>query len=131
MKKNQPERDQKIAFVQLMQYKLPLLYKYLFALEHGGSRHLLEAKNLKKVGVKEGLPDYFFIYPSNEYIGLFLEFKANNNTQTKKQKEFFELARGVGYKCVVVKLADEALNVVTEYIGDYKLFNCNNFNPFY
>lgn len=123
MKKNQPELQQKMAFVQLMQYKLPLLYKYLFALEHGGSRHPLEAKNLKKAGVKAGLPDYFFMHSDNGYCGLFLEFKANNNKLTKAQKEFFQLAEEMHYKCVIVKSAQEALNVINDYLNDYRLFS--------
>lgn len=118
MKKKQPERQQKMAFIELMQYKLPTLYKYLFALEHGGSRHLLEAVNLKRIGVKAGLPDYFFMHPNLICHGLFIEFKANHNSLTSSQKDFFELAKDRGYKAIIVKSAEEATNKIYDYLDN-------------
>ncbi len=115
MKRHQPERRERLAFMRWIHYH-PEIHKYLFAIENGGSRHSLEAVNLKKSGLRPGVPDYLFMRPSGKFHGLWIEFKANKNKLTSYQKDFFKLAESVNYKCVVVWSWEDAVIEIKHYL---------------
>lgn len=114
-KRQQPERAQKLAFMRWVGLNKSIR-PFVFAIEHGGSRNVLEASNLRKIGVRAGIPDYFFMHPNSKYHGLWIEFKAGKNKLTKEQEEFFNLAKNVNYKCVVVWNWADAVKEIQEYI---------------
>lgn len=51
----------------------------MFHIPNGGSRNKLEAANLKKQGVKAGVPDLFLPVGRGSYHGLFIELKYGKN----------------------------------------------------
>lgn len=116
-KRNQPERAQRLAFMQWVRLK-PLVRKHLIAIENGGTRNLLEAANIKRCGLVAGTPDYFLMVPRGKYHGLWLEFKAGKNKLTKKQQQFFESASKQCYKCEVVWDSIEAINLLENYLRE-------------
>lgn len=116
MKRKQPERAERLAFMQWVELH-PYISRYLIAIEGGGSRHYLEAINIKKCGLRAGTPDYFFMFPIGEYHGLWIEFKAGKNKLTVAQQQFFETAQNIGYKCVVVWEWRKAVDVINKYLG--------------
>lgn len=92
--------------------------RYLFHVPNGGSRNAIEAKNLKRQGVKAGVPDLFLALPNKKYHGLFIEMKYGKNKPTSYQKEWIEYLNSVGYLAVICYGAEQALDILKKYIND-------------
>lgn len=90
-------------------------YRMIFAVANGGSRHKLEAINLKRQGVLAGVPDIFVDVPCGHYHGLRIELKVGKNKPTDKQKEMIERYNKLGYKAVICYGADEAIKTLEDY----------------
>lgn len=93
---------------------------YLFSIPNGGYRKAFEAFNLIRSGVKSGVSDMFFAYPSNNYHGLWLEIKTPNSRSklTKSQQEWIDRMNDIGYKAIVIRSLDEFINEIRSYIGN-------------
>lgn len=89
----------------------------IFAIPNGGKRHIFTARKMKKEGVKAGVPDVFVAVPSGTKHGLFIEFKAKGNKPTAKQVEWREKLTRRGYHVDVCYSADEAIELVEDYLG--------------
>lgn len=114
-KRDQPERRERLAFMRWLSF-MPKIRKYMFAIENGGSRNEIEAANIKKMGLVAGVPDYFFMWPTRKYHGLWIEFKAGKNDLTDNQAQFFKTAEEVAYKCIVVWSWEDAKKEIEEYL---------------
>lgn len=90
--------------------------KFLFAVPNGGTRNYLEAVNLKRQGVRAGVPDIMLAYPNKKYHGLFIEMKYGKNKPTDNQKIWIEHLNDVGYLAVVCYKAEEAFETIQEYL---------------
>lgn len=102
-----------------LEYERPTARPYCFAIANGGSRHILEAINLKAQGVTPGIADTFHSIPSGCYHGLYIEFKrADKKELSESQAEKFRLFRGVGYRCEMCATLKESQAVFDDYIGD-------------
>lgn len=86
---------------------------------NGGSRNIVEAVKLKKMGVEPGVPDLFipFILPNGNFykIGLWIEMKVNKNKCTLSQKEMQSYLKQQGYIVKTCYTFDEFVGVVKEY----------------
>jgi len=85
MKRNNEEHQIQVGlfeWIDLQKNKYPAL-KNTFAIPNGGSRHILEAANLKAEGVKSGIPDILLAFPSKCFHGLFIEHKTAKGKLTK------------------------------------------------
>lgn len=93
----------------------------LYHVPNGGKRDSKEAANLKRQGVKAGVPDLCLPVARCGYHGLYIELKVGNNKQTQAQKEWQYLLNGQGYLSVVCYGFYEAAEVLEKYIsGTYK-----------
>lgn len=88
----------------------------LYHVPNGGSRNQLEAANLKRQGVKAGVPDLVLPVPRQQFHGLYVEMKWGKNTTTDKQDWWLEQLQRQGYKTAVCWSADEAMDVIAEYM---------------
>ena len=68
---------------------------------NGGSRNRLEAANLKKQGVKSGVPDICLPVARGKYHGLYIEMKHGKNSTSEKQEEWIAALREQGYAAVI------------------------------
>ena len=71
------EDDEQIAlfeWARLAQGTHPEL-AFLLHIPNGGSRHMLEAVKLKRLGVRPGVPDLFLPVPRHGLSGLWIEMK--------------------------------------------------------
>lgn len=91
--------------------------KLLFHVPNGGSRNRIEAANLKKQGVKAGVPDLFLPVARGGHFGLFIEMKFGKNRTTAQQKEWIKELRDQGYRCEVCYGWEAASEVLTDYLG--------------
>lgn len=117
------DQEQTLLFkwADLMAKQYPELLS-MFAIPNGGKRNKITAMNLKRTGVKSGVPDIMLAIPKNGYSGLFIEMKrAKGAKVSPSQKEWIDRLTASGYGCSICKGYDEAVNVVMSYLkGAYK-----------
>lgn len=95
-----------------------MLFEYMSASANGGSRNLLEAKNLKRTGVSPGFPDICILLPRKNYHGMFLEVKREDKFHvSEKQKEWLKRLNKVGYNAIIGHGFDECKKHIEEYIN--------------
>lgn len=90
--------------------------KMLYAIPNGGSRNKLEAVNLKRQGVKAGVPDLCLAVPKGNYSGLYVEMKVKPNKTTPNQNIWLENLKHYGYATYICYSAAEAKKVIEDYI---------------
>jgi hypothetical protein len=88
----------------------------IFAIPNGGSRNKIEAVNLKRQGVKAGVPDLFLPVANHGKHGLFIEMKYGKGRTSPAQKEWIELLRENGYAAEVCYGASEAIDLIEKYL---------------
>lgn len=89
----------------------------LYHIPNGGSRNKLEAVNLKRQGVKAGVPDLCLPVPRGAYHGLYIELKAGKNKPTEKQKDWIVWLRSQNYAAEVCRGWEEAAETIQSYLG--------------
>lgn len=119
MKKEAIEQSQLMKWACFEAGKYPEL-TLLFHIPNGGSRNKIEAANLKKQGVKAGVPDLCLPVPKGKYHGLFIEMKAGKNKATEKQKEWLNNLRKQGYCTALCYGFEEACDVILKYLKGEK-----------
>lgn len=111
--------EQKALFrwAELQKGKYPEL-DMMFAIPNGGSRHMLEAVNLKKQGVKRGVPDICLPVPKGTYHGLYIELKRSigNSRVSKEQNYWIEKLLDQGYDVQVCYGWDDAKSRIMDYL---------------
>lgn len=105
-----------MKWTEYMSGKYPEI-RLLFHVPNGGSRNKIEAANLKKQGVKAGVPDLFLPVARDGYFGLFIEMKFGKNRTTAQQKEWIKELRDQGYRCEVCYGWEAASEVLADYLG--------------
>ena len=89
----------------------------VFHIPNGGSRNAKEAANLKRQGVKAGVPDLFIPRPSKDRHGLFIEMKTGTNKPTQKQVEWLCSLRREGYAAYICYGAENAIACIDSYLS--------------
>lgn len=100
------------AFVRGKYPEIDLLYH----IPNGGSRNKLEAANLKRQGVKAGVPDLCLPVPAGKFHGLYIELKAGKNKASQNQNNWITLLRYQGYAAEVCVGWREAAEVIEKYL---------------
>lgn len=108
------ERQEQILFVTWVRkqgYRLS-------ASANGGSRHMLEAINLKRMGVSAGFPDIEIPIPCGHYHGFYVEMKRQKGGRlTPEQAEWLSYLREQGYFAQMAKGFEEAKQMFLDYIS--------------
>lgn len=120
-KRCQYEAQEQEAFFQWASYYPEL--EYMYAVPNGGSRHPYEAKNLKKQGVKSGVPDICLPLPKGKWHGLYIEMKYGKNKTSENQKRYIDYLNSVGYLAVVCYGYQAAMRVVKGYMNGIEVVN--------
>lgn len=113
---NEEARIQTEFFNQVPLFFPTLPDRLLFAVPNGGSRHKIEAANMKRQGVKRGVADVILQVPKKGYASLCLEFKTLTGRQSDEQKEYQRQVEMAGSKYVVVRSVQQAIRMVQEYL---------------
>lgn len=89
-----------------------------FHVPNGGSRNKAEAANLKRQGVRPGVPDLCVPVARCGYHGLFIEMKAKTGGRVSGyQAKWIQLLREQGYAAYVCEGADSAIRLLELYMG--------------
>lgn len=89
-----------------------------FAVGNGGARNRTEAAIMKGEGVTAGVADILFLYPTNRYHGLCIEFKTPKGKQTESQKLFQHNVECAGFAYIIVRSVPEFAHRITKYINN-------------
>ena len=117
--KNEESREQSalIKWAEMSAAKHPCL-RLLFAIPNGGKRNVITAANMKREGVKPGVPDLFLAYPSKGFHGLFIEMKKRKGGKTSEaQFQWLEMLQAAGYQVAICAGWEEAKNMIEQYIN--------------
>lgn len=114
---NEEARIQSEFFRQVPLFFPTLPDRLLFAVPNGGSRHKIEAVNMKRQGVKRGVADVILQVPKKGYASLCLEFKTPTGKQSDEQKEYQRQVEMAGSKYVVVRSVEQAIRIMQKYLG--------------
>lgn len=107
--------------LEIFQFKGEPLRQYFYAVPNGGGRSKSEAGRLKAEGVTAGIPDVCCFIPSQNFHGLYIEFKKPKSGRlSTEQKAVIPRMRSMGYKVVVCRCASQAINEVLTYLGMVK-----------
>ena len=106
-----------VKWAELMSHKHPCL-KWMYHTPNGGSRNVAEAVNLKRMGVKAGVPDLCLPYPSQGYHGLYIEMKTEKGRPSACQRDYLSWLNQAKYKAVCCHSAEEAIEVIWGYINE-------------
>lgn len=113
---NEEARIQTEFFKLLPDYFPNIPDKLVFAVPNGGSRHVREAANLKRQGVKPGVSDVIVLIPKKGFASLCMEFKTKAGRQSEHQKEFQQQAEKCRNKYVIVRSAIQAIEELKQYL---------------
>lgn len=96
------EAQEQIALIhwaEIQKGKYPEL-ALLYHIPNGGGRHPAEAAQLKRQGVKAGVPDLCLPVARGGYNGLYIELKVGRNKPTESQAGWIERLNKQGYRAV-------------------------------
>lgn len=93
--------------------------RLMYHVPNGGSRNKIEAANLKRQGVKAGVPDVCLPVPRGGYHGLYIEMKRRRGSVlSQDQREYIEALRQQGYRVEVCKGFHPAADLIEEYLSE-------------
>lgn len=110
------EQVKLFQWISFLKHQYPAL-DLLYHIPNGGSRNAIEAANLKRQGVRAGVPDLCLPVANKKYHGLYIELKYGKNKLTEKQKEWIAALSKQGYKAVVCYGWEDARTEICDYIG--------------
>lgn len=106
------EDSEQIAFCQWLTANKIVFYH----IPNGGSRNIVEAVKLKRLGVKRGIPDICIPVPFNQYHALYIEMKrTSQSVLSDYQIAWIEKLNELGCLAVVAKGCEEAIEHVRAY----------------
>lgn len=109
------EQEALFSWATIKSYQYPEL-ESLYHIPNGGTRNKIEAANLKRQGVKAGVPDIHLPVARGKFHGLYIELKAGNNKPTKEQKEWISRLRRQGYAAEVCVGWLQAAELIEKYL---------------
>lgn len=104
------EASLQVQVMQALDISLPKT-AIAFHCPNGGSRNVIEATNLKRQGVKAGIPDIIIIYQGRAHG---LELKSKNGRLQDSQRAMFPILRDAGMRIEVARTLNEALLMVKQ-----------------
>ena len=94
--------------------ELGLMYK----ITNEGRRSRANGARMVAEGMKKGVPDICLPVPRGGHHGLYIELKRERNSRvTQEQMEWIEALVEQGYVAAVCRGCDEAIELITGYLG--------------
>ena len=111
------EQEAVFEWAALNSGKYPEL-KFMYHVANEGKRTARYGAELKRMGLKNGVPDIVLPAPRGDYHGLYIEMKVGQNRPTAAQKEFLEFLKSQNYATSVCYGAEEAINIIKTYLKE-------------
>ena len=110
--------EQKTLLLE-MALRHPVAAKLIYHVPNGGHRHKSVAIELKKQGVRAGIPDLVLPMARGGYFGLYLEFKAtppHSSPVSASQDACLHALTEQGYLAIVCRGHRDAMDAITAYL---------------
>jgi hypothetical protein len=91
--------------------------RLLYHVPNGGSRNIREAANLKRAGVRAGVPDLHLPVARGEYHGLWLELKSPTGRTSDAQRDWHAALRDEGHRVEVCTDWIAARDILIAYLS--------------
>lgn len=118
------ETVEQVKVVSWFKWQYRALGNCLFAIPNGSvlagdkKQRAIQMARLKREGVLPGVADLFLMVGRQGRHGLFIEMKRKEGGKLSlAQKNFLTAAQNQGYQAVVCAGADEAINVIKDYLS--------------
>ena len=114
----QSEHDIQVRFVKYLDFK-KVLYSSTangIFLKDRKTAHRIMNK-MKAEGLKTGLPDILIFEPRGGFNGLMIELKSKTGKTSDDQKKWIKALNDRGYKALVCKGLDSAINSLETYLA--------------
>ncbi|MCI8469356.1 MAG: VRR-NUC domain-containing protein [Eggerthellaceae bacterium] len=89
----------------------------VYHIPNEGKRSVYAGANLKRQGLRAGVPDLCIPVARGRYHSLYIEMKADGGKVTPKQAEWIALLRGQGMCAAVCVGADNAKALIDRYMA--------------
>lgn len=103
------------SWAEYQRAKYPEL-ELLYHIPNGGKRDARTAVNLKRQGVKAGVPDLHLPVSRGSYHGLYIELKVGKNKTTQLQDKWLSELNKQGYLAIVCYGWQEAAQQLINYL---------------
>ena len=116
---NKEELAAQIALFELaalLETQCPGL-ELMFHVPNEGKRSVYTGAELKRAGLKKGVPDVMLPVARKKYNGLAIELKAGSNKPTEDQKKWLTGLAKEGWLCYVCWGYEAAAAVLSDYMG--------------
>lgn len=90
--------------------------RLMFHVPNEGKRSVYSGAELKRAGLKKGVPDVMLPVARKGYHGLAIEMKAGKNKPTEEQKKWLTGLAGEGWLCYVCRGYEAAATVLGDYM---------------
>ena len=113
------EAQEQKALIQWVDYNLQRYpdLQMLYHIPNGGGRNKAEAADLKRQGVRSGVPDLHLAAPSRQYHGLYVEMKRLGEKTSENQNRWIANLKEHGYKVEVAFSCEQAIDIITNYLA--------------
>lgn len=91
--------------------------RLLHHIPNGGSRGKVEAAQMKRIGVKSGVPDLHLPVPRGGYASLYIELKTQTGKTSGNQDEWIDALRGERNCACVCHGWEEAVKCLKDYLS--------------
>jgi hypothetical protein len=111
------EQQAVITWAIMSRGKWPEL-KMLYHVPNEGARSVTYAAQLKRMGMRRGVPDLCLPVARGGFHGLYIELKRYAGSRvTPEQQEWIEDLAAQGFRAVICYGADEAIAEIKRYLG--------------
>ena len=89
----------------------------LYHIPNEGKRSVRTGAQMKREGMKSGVPDLHLAWPMGKFHGLYIEMKRRaGETPTQNQADWLENLHNAGYCVCWCRGADEAVQALVNYL---------------
>ena len=115
---NEESREQKalMQWAEMMEQHYPQL-RLLHAIPNGGKRNVITATNMKREGVRAGVPDLDLPIARGGYIGLRIEMKSKKGVLSDNQKDWIKWLKSEGHRVEVCRSWEEGKDIIMRYMN--------------
>lgn len=113
------EGQEQAALMVEIALRYPVAAKLIYHVPNGGHRHVMVAKELKKQGVRAGVPDLVLPMARGGYFGLYIEFKARapyDAAVSPAQDAYLQALTEQGYLAIVCRGHVDAVEAIRAYL---------------
>jgi len=118
MRQEEAEEQKMLMVWSAMNMDIYPELEWLHHIPNGGKRDARTGAQMKREGVKAGVPDLCLPVPSRNYHGLYIELKKSiGGRTTVNQKKWLSALKENGYRAVVCYGWRHAAEEIENYLG--------------